>query len=444
MDFETLSLTELAAHNHPNDAWIAVNGVVWDVTGFADLHPGGAGVIEETFGKDASQVYNGVHGPGLIGRHFGVEKKVGKLTGVIPSVDNDDSNTNSTREETSKPPLTSILSMRDFEQAAQQRLSKKSWLYISGASNDCHAAAANHEWFQRIFFKPRVLLDVAECDTNISIFGEKFDLPIFNAPASLVKLAHPDGELAIARGMAGSGSTIIVPMFSSFSAGEIVESLPQNQPFFFQIYVNPDRAITAKALTGICALKPKAIIVTVDLPAFPKREEYERYEIQTARHAAESMLGGKSEKAPGENNSRSAGRSIASDLTWKDITWVRRLTNLPVVVKGIQNAQDAKTALDLGCDGIYVSNHGGSALDTAQPTIMTLLEIRVKYPEVFDRMEVFIDGGIRRGTDVLKCICLGAKGVCLGRPTLFAATYGAVGVQHAMQCKYPGSNFNSF
>ncbi|EED16126.1 (S)-2-hydroxy-acid oxidase, putative [Talaromyces stipitatus ATCC 10500] len=436
------NLGELGQHSKENDAWIAVNGEIWDMAGFGGIHPGGADVIYEYFGRDASEVYNEYHSPGLISKHLGPGKRIGRLQQTLQQNDTAPSiSAIGSALAISKPPLTSMLNLYDFEEVAKSTFSDKSWAYISGASNDSWTMAANHDWYKRIMLRPRVLRDVSACRLETIIFGTKFGMPIFNAPASLVRMAHPEGELAIARGASALGSTMIIPMMSSYSTDEIVEEMPPDHPFLFQVYVHPDRKFTANLLQDVCSrLKPIAIIVTVDLPAFPKREANERLAIKKAMEAEKAAMGGKESAPPGsstaskgQNQARSAGQNIASNLVWDDIEWIKKLTKLPVVLKGIQSAADAEKAYRLGCDGIYISNHGGRALDTSMPSILVLMEIQMTCPEILDKMEVFIDGGIRRGTDVLKAICLGAKGVCLGRPMFYAANYGSAGVEHALK-----------
>ncbi|RKK21581.1 hypothetical protein BFJ66_g17517 [Fusarium oxysporum f. sp. cepae] len=419
-----LSLAEVAQHDKEESAWLVVNGVIWDVTGFAESHPGGSSIIREYFGRDASKSYNAVHGAGLIAKYLN-EKEIGQLV----EEDLQKRETTDTTNYKDLPPLDSILNLSDFESVASQAFTDRALAYVSGASNDCLAMAANAAWFRHIFLRPRILRNVKQCDTSVSIFGSRFDMPVFNAPASLVMVVHPDGELAIARATAAMGTTIIIPTMASYSVDEIVDALPDGHPFFFQLYVNPNRAITQKLLEEVRRLKPKAIIVTVDLPVFSKREANERYEAKVASN------GRPKNETPGSGRkqARSASQTIASDLEWKELAWIKEVTGRPIVVKGIQCAEDAKLALHYGCEGIYISNHGGRATNTAPPSILTLLEIRRNCPEVLEKMEVFLDGGVRRGSDVLKAICLGAKGVCLGRPFFHAAVYGQQGIEHALE-----------
>lgn len=192
--------------------------------------------------------------------------------------------------------------------------------------------------------------------------------------------------------------------------------MPKSYPFFFQLYVFKDRSKTKVLLENITAMGVKAIFVTVDLPVISKREADERIK--------------QSEAGKVVDFSRSS--SIDPSLSWDDIAWIRKQTPVPIILKGIQSPADARRAMLIGCQGIVLSNHGGRALDNASPTILTLLELHVACPEVFISIEVMIDGGIRRGSDILKATCLGATAVGVGRSFLYGITYGQEGLEHVV------------
>lgn len=429
-----ISVQELSQHSSPSDGWIVINGNIWDITEFAPKHPGGAEIINEYLGQDASTAYNEVHGPGIAAKHLDSSCLKGRLD--LSTVTEEwkakqASNIEFSSSEDARPPLETVINLYDFEGAAEKALSAKSWAFMTAAANDSFTKEANIDLWRKIWFRPRVLVGVRDVDTSCEIMGEKFSLPVFNAPAALAKLSHPDGELAMARGLVAKGSTIIVCNNASYSYSEIVEVVPKGYPTFYQLYFNKDRAATEKLMTEIAALKPRAIMVTVDLPVVGKREADERVKIE-ATSATHRLQGGQSltKDKKGSGLARATGSFIDSDLKWKDIKWLKERFGIPVFVKGVQCASDARKALDIGCAGIYISNHGGRAVDTAQPSLLTLMEINANCPEVLEQMEVFIDGGIRRGTDVLKAICLGASGCCLGRPFHYAVGYGQDGVEH--------------
>ncbi|ORY59764.1 L-lactate dehydrogenase [Pseudomassariella vexata] len=420
-----INVNVLKQHSNEDDGWVAINGAIWDVSGFASQHPGGEDIIKEYLGRDASQVYNAIHGPGLLASQLGLDKKIGDFDDDTLTATKPVDEAAAASAVKAMRPLEMILNMHDFEEVASQTLPEAAWAQISGATDDCFTKAANGEYYRRLLLRPRILEDVSRCDMSTEIFGVKFDLPIFNAPFASAKLVHPEGELALARGLAAMGTTMMIPTLSSFSVDEIVSELPPAHPFFFQLYVYSDRNRTEALLRQVVELKATAIMLTVDLPVMSKRESIQRYKAKVA--ASKPPKTGSAETL-----ARGSNGAITCTFQWSDIQWLKDLTRLPIVLKGIQCAADAKKALDYGCGGIYLSNHGGRALDTAPPCILTLMEIQADCPEVLEKMEVFIDGGIRRGTDILKAICLGASAVCLGRPFFYAATYGDEGVKHAV------------
>jgi L-lactate dehydrogenase (cytochrome) len=219
---------------------------------------------------------------------------------------------------------------------------------------------------------------------------------------------------------------------------EILNAAPKDYPFLFQLYINKERSKTEELLRTINSRPQiKAIFVTVDLPVVSKREADERIKLDTLYS---SGLGGATagSDAKGSGLARSVGSFIDPSFCWEDLAWLRKQTKLPIVLKGIQCAADARIAMHMGCQGIVVSNHGGRALDSAPGSILVLLELHRECAEVFDHMDVFIDGGVRRGSDVLKALCLGASGVGIGRPFQYAINYGTEGVQHAVNSELHG------
>lgn len=461
-----ISVDEIIKHNSPSDAWVVINGTVWDVTDFAPTHPGGVDIILEYLGQDATRAYSEVHSPGLVSRSLDASKNKGQLDETTVTeewrpkqADVVEGTPPAERENQhgayEKPPLDSMINLYDFEEVAQKLVTPKTWAYYSGAANDCLSLGANMDWYKRIWFRPRVLRGVRDVDTTTTVLGEKYSMPIFSSPAALAKLSHPDGELAMARGAVAKGTTICVCYGASYSLEEITQAMPRDYPKFYQLYFDKDRAVTERKMREAIALKPRAILATVDLPVVGKREADERIKIDGAAKASSLTLSqaqdrdqnkgsaeAKAQVSPKKDNkgtglARVTGSFVDPNLTWRDVKWLISLSDIPVFVKGIQCAADARMALEAGCKGIYISNHGGRAVDTAQPSILTLLEIQANCPEVMERMEVFIDGGIRRGTDVLKAICLGASAVCLGRPFLYSVVYGQEGMERALDSEWP-------
>lgn len=269
-------------------------------------------------------------------------------------------------------------------------------------------------------------------------------------------MINPEGEKALARAAKAAGVLEIVKgvphiaktkadykraqlsTVASHPLDQIMDQAP-GHPFLFQLYVNKDRQKTAEVIKQATSLGVRAIFVTVDAAGRGKRESDERLKVDeviinpiTGQRAETDKKGG--------GLTRTMGSYIDQGLTWEDLKWIRSLTHLPIVLKGITGAEDAKLAMEHGVDGIVLSNHGGRNLDFSPPALLLLLEMHKCCPEVFERLEVFVDGGIRRGGDIIKALCLGAKAVGIGRTFLYSLVYGSEGAEHLAESK---SSFNS-
>ncbi|POR33986.1 Cytochrome b2 [Tolypocladium paradoxum] len=334
-----------------------------------------------------------------------------------------------------KPPLSSLISTHDFEAAASHTLTSKAWAFISSAATDLHTLRRNSSAFSDITLRPRTLRNVSHIDTTTSMLGHKLRVPIFCSPAALAKLVHPAGETAIGTACKEAGIAQCVSTSSSYPLGHIVAAIdghavetPHEVPVFFQLYVDKNRENTRKLVRAAQQAGAKALFLTIDLPVPGKREADERV---VGDAAISSPLSGATagNDAKGGSLGRTMGRFIDDSLSWADIPWIRRCApGMPLVLKGVQTSEDAELAIEAGVDAIVVSNHGGRTLDTVPASILILLELRRNCPEVFDKMEVYVDSGFRRGTDIFKALCLGAKAVGIGRGPLYAVNYGHEGV----------------
>ncbi|OKL58946.1 hypothetical protein UA08_05698 [Talaromyces atroroseus] len=432
-----LSVTEIGTHNTPSDCWLVVQGQVWDLTEFHHEHPGGSAIILKYAGRDATKAYSEVHSPSVIRKHLQPDKLKGALD--TSTVDDEwlslslseSGNTQGMADgvEGPKPPLETVISSHDFEVVASNTASKKAWAFYSSAATDLVTRDANNFCFNRIWFRPRVMKNVRSVDTRTSIMGVECSLPLFASPAAMAKLIHVDGECAIAKACERKGILQGVSNNSSFSIEELAQAAP-NGKFFFQLYVSPDREKSAALVRQVSLLPQfKAIHITVDAACPGKREADERVKADESTSVPMSDARAKNDKKGGGFGRLMAGH-IDPGLTWDDIAFVRKHTHLPVCLKGIMSADDAILAMKAGVDGILLSNHGGRNLDTSPPSIITLLELQRRAPNIFDRMEVYVDSGIRRGTDILKAVALGATAVGMGRSVLFATNYGQEGVEH--------------
>ncbi|KAL2801076.1 FMN-dependent dehydrogenase-domain-containing protein [Aspergillus keveii] len=435
----SISTDEILKHNRSDDCWIVVENKVWDVTDFAQTHPGGSAVILKCAGKDATEEYLSVHSPALIGGYLSRDCLKGDLdentvTETWKAVNSPVEKSTAMQPPDEKPPLEAILNSYDFEDAAAKFAKQKAFAFYSTADTDCWTREANQKMIKRIWFRPRVMRDVSVVDTSSTIMGNPVDFPLFICPMGLAKLIHPEAEKGLARGAKASGIIQIVSSSAAFPLEEIMQAAP-GHPFFFQLYVNKDRELSRKALLTAEKLGVKAIFLTVDAAGRGKRESDERLKFDSAELITNPVTGERAQvDRVGSGLTRLMGRYIDQGITWEVIDWIRSVTRLPLVLKGVTCAEDVKLAMQHGVDGILLSNHGGRNLDFTPPSILLLLEMHKNCPEVFDRMEVYVDGGFRRGSDILKALCLGAKAVGVGRTFLYSLNYGTDGVNHLVQC----------
>ncbi|MBP6820683.1 MAG: alpha-hydroxy-acid oxidizing protein [Acidobacteria bacterium] len=324
-------------------------------------------------------------------------------------------------------PQTAV-SLGDFELLARQSMTELAWEYISGGAGDELTLRWNREAYDRMKLKPRVLVDVSKLDTRVNLFGREMPFPILLAPTAYQKLVHPEGELATAKG-AGT-ATMVVSTMASVSVEEIV--VATKQPPWFQLYVQPDRGFTKALVQRAEAAGCQALVVTVDtpIPGLRNREERIKFALPPGieRPNLKGLNTSGSSHLPAENQIYNA--LFDAKLTWKDVEWLRSLTRLPMLLKGVLNPEDADRAVQAGASGLIVSNHGSRNIDTLPATIEALPEVAAK---VAGRIPVLVDGGIRRGTDVLKALACGAKAVLIGRPYLHGlAAAGADGVNRVV------------
>ncbi|HEV2274659.1 MAG TPA: alpha-hydroxy acid oxidase [Acidobacteriaceae bacterium] len=325
-----------------------------------------------------------------------------------------------------------VVSLEDYEGLAKSCLDKAAFDYISSGSGDGYTLRRNREAFQSAELLPRVLVDVSRLDTRIEIFGRVHEFPVLLAPTGYHKLFHPDGELETVRGANLSGATLVASCFSTVEYGEMRRQ--SADPLWFQLYFNPDRGFTRELVDSIVEAGCEAIVITVDVPVnSPKDRQYSSdFRLPDGLMRANlSRLGQEVAAA----SHRAAGRNIynavrAANATWKDIEWLRSIVPIPLVMKGVLRGEDARTAVTAGCDGIIVSNHGGRALDGVPATFDVL-------PGIVDSMRgeglVLMDGGLRRGVEVLKALARGAHAVLIGRPYLHGLTVrGAQGVKEVV------------
>ena len=324
------------------------------------------------------------------------------------------------------------LNLDEFESAARATLPTMTYDFIAGGADDERSVAANRAAFAGRALRNRVLVNVATRDTRTALLGLDLPHPIVLAPTALHKVAHPEGEVATSRGAAAAGALYTVSTATSTRLEDIAEAAPTG-PRWFQLYHLGAREASEQLIAHAIATGHRAIALTVDVPLLGRRERDLRNAFALPDGVAMAHAYEPAWAPPGEDRSRGWASPIASaNLTWADLAWIREAAGgVPVLLKGIVRGDDARRALDRGVDGIWVSNHGGRQLDGAIATLDALVEV---VAAVGGRCPVIVDGGIRRGTDVLKALALGADAIAIGRPQMYGlAIGGAGGVQRVVE-----------
>jgi 4-hydroxymandelate oxidase len=316
------------------------------------------------------------------------------------------------------------LNLTELEQIAKARLPQMVWDYYSSGADDERALRRNVDAFGELALHYRVLVDVAVRSLDTTVLGERVAMPILVAPTAFHRLAHEDGELASVRA-AGEAGTIFTLSTLSNTAIEQVTAAATG-PVWFQLYVYRDRAATEALVRRVEAAGATALVLTVDAPLLGRRERDVRNQFALPPHLTiENMLPVGYAHVPKQRAESGLAAYFADlldpTLTWSAVDWLRSLTSLPIIVKGIVRADDAKRAIDHGASAVIVSNHGGRQLDASPATIEVLPRI---VEAVAGRGEVLLDGGVRRGTDIVKALALGARAVLVGRPVLWGLVAG--------------------
>ncbi len=322
-----------------------------------------------------------------------------------------------------------LLNPRDYEAHARECLTQSVYDYYAGAAGDEITVRENEAAWQRLRLLPRVLVDVSSCQLATTVLGQPLASPMLTAPCALNRLAHPEGELAVARAVSTLGMGQVLSTLSSYPLDEVAAAAPAVR--WFQLYVYRDREVTRDLVRRAEAAGYTAICLTVDVQRPGNRERDLRNGFQVPPHVRAANFDHAIENsADGSALLKYINDQFDPGLTWDGLQWLVSITTLPVVVKGVLAPEDARLCVVNGARGIGVSNHGGRQLDTAVSSCDALEPV---VDAVGDSAEVFVDGGIRRGTDVLKALALGARAVLIGRPYLWGlAVDGERGVARVL------------
>jgi len=317
------------------------------------------------------------------------------------------------------------INLFELEAIAREKLPREAYDYYASGAEDEVTLRENRAAYERLSLAYRVLVDVSRRDMTTTVLGQPVALPLLVAPTAFQRLATPEGELATVRAAGAVGTVMILSTLSNTPVEEVVAAA--SGPVFFQLYVYRDRKATKGLVRRAEAAGCKALVLTVDAPLIGRRERdvRNRFHLPPGLSVANLLpegYGGLPMAAGDSGLAAYVSSLIDPSLSWKDVAWLRSITSLPIVIKGIVRPDDALRAAEAGAAAVVVSNHGGRQLDTAPATIEVL-------PEIADALrghpvEVLVDGGVRRGTDIVKALALGARAVLVGRPVLWGLAVG--------------------
>jgi isopentenyl diphosphate isomerase/L-lactate dehydrogenase-like FMN-dependent dehydrogenase len=320
------------------------------------------------------------------------------------------------------------LNVWDYEQMFEQTLDAGAYGYFAGGADDEVTLRDNVAAFRRWRLRPRMLVDVSAATIQTTALGTPISMPLIVAPTAFQRMCHPDGEPATARAVAEAGTIMTLSTIATTGPDEINAAAP-GAPRWFQLYWFKDEGVTRHLVDAAVENDFRAIVLTIDAPGSAGRRERDLrtgFTVEVPIPAFEAATGRPSGATPAQVFSL-----VENCLTWRDLERLRAMSDLPILVKGLLTREDARLAVEAGVDGIVVSNHAGRQLDTVLAGIDALPEV---VDEVGDTCEVFVDGGVRRGTDVIKALALGAKAALIGRPVLWGlAANGQEGVADILE-----------
>ena len=328
--------------------------------------------------------------------------------------------------------VASLARVTDFEACARERMDAVTFDYCAGAAGDERSLRENARAFERVTFRPRVLVDTSQVELSVHVVDERLATPVLLAPIAFNRLVHPDGELAAARAAEAEGTLMVVSAMASATIEEV--AAVTRGPLWLQLYVFRDRGLTRGLVERAEAAGYRGIVITVDAPRIGSRprDARNRFVLPAGISARNLERGGHRSRWGADSTFVDYNAALLeSSLSWATIEWVRSVSRRPIILKGVMAPDDAAHAVSSGVSGIVVSNHGGRQLDGAMATLDAL-------PAISDRVggecSILLDGGVRRGTDVLAALALGANAVLIGRPYLWGLSVaGTTGVRRVLR-----------
>ncbi|KAI0592797.1 FMN-dependent dehydrogenase-domain-containing protein [Biscogniauxia sp. FL1348] len=467
----TLTADEIKKHRTTSSCWLVVDGKVFDVTSYLSQHPGGPAILLKHSGQDATAEFRKVHSPDVL-QYLPKDSYLGEvdpatLSSLHISSQQENGTSTSSTPAAGPPHISQCVSLLDFEPAATTVLPAKALSYVTSSAASGLSLRRNLESWGRIQFRPRVLCDVSRVSARTTILGLPAAMPFYVSPMGQLGRSHAAGEAAVVKALARRGVHGVLSTESTIPVSDIIATFREEQgkveekrerdglangtsgeegskkleddtetfppaQLHYQLYIPTDRAAAIARIRRARALGFQSLWVTVDTPVIGKRTGDRRLQ---ATEALELGLEAEAEGAGFGRRAHVAANEFQAALSWADLSWIRAEwgSDRPIVIKGVQCAEDARLALEHGVQGILLSNHGGRQAHSAPDALTTLLEIWTYEPRVLEELEVFVDGGCRDGADVLKALCLGARAVGLGRPFFYAlAAYGEKGVERCI------------
>ncbi|OJZ85151.1 hypothetical protein ASPFODRAFT_208328 [Aspergillus luchuensis CBS 106.47] len=396
---------------------------VYDLSSYLDSHPGGSSIILK---RDATEAFEPIHPNNVIEKHLSREAHLGPVADsdmitTPASAQMKMSSLESSLQKSIPSLLRSVVNIHNSELSVFQILPARSFAFFKSGAEDEKTVQWNQNSWKRIRFCPRVSRPIRAIDLTTSILGTKYSAPCFICPAGGGKLAHPSGDLALTKVAGKHGILHWVPNNTGCSQEELADARADTQTLYWQIYALEDLSVTEKEIKQAISLGYRGFALTVDANRVGKRERDE---------FSENQEGEDNEFASGPTVSRS---HLFPDFDWMSaVSWLRNITDLPIAIQGIQSWKDAALCMKYGVHP-WLSNHGGRQLEGAPSAVDTLLAIHAHCPEVIRRCDVIVDEGISRGSDIVKALALGAKGVGLGRAFLYALALREPGVDKAIR-----------
>ncbi|KAJ5635893.1 FMN-dependent dehydrogenase [Penicillium longicatenatum] len=418
-----MTRSEVEIHSTRKSCWIIIKDNVYDITEFIEKHPGGANILLTYAGRDATKAFEPFHGPEVIQQYLSADRHLGQ----VPSEPVSSAlNENTLMVVNDAPKLSSIISLSDFEYAASKKIPESSFAFLKSGAEDEHASNWNRDSWKAIRFRPRVLRPIETIDISCSILGSNFSSPFFICPAGGAKLLNSKGDICLTEAARRHGILHWACNNAAVSQQDMANARAPEQTLYWQIYAMANLQITEQQIKQAEKLGYKGFALTVDAIRPGKRERDVRL--------GSSEPGGSFAEDDEFAKEPSVKRPpVWSSFDWTSaIQWLRGITDLPIAIKGIQCWEDAELCMRHGVNP-WLSNHGGRQLDGAPSSAETLISIRKYCPKVLEKCEVIVDGGVTRGSDIVKALSLGAKAVGVGRPFLYSLVFGEAGTSKAIR-----------